>query len=228
MKILLVDDDPLTLEALDACLRSEGFPTLAAKSGTEALALWERHRPNLICLDIMMANMDGYEVCRQIRAKDTVTPILFLSAKKEEIDVVLGFKLGADDFVRKPFGKLELLARIRSVLRRAGGHAPKALCFQMHDLTVYPNELRAERKHHEIELSAREVEILALLHENEGKPVNRDALLNRCWGLDYFPESRTLDQHIATLRKRIERDPTNPQIIETVRGIGYRYRVAHK
>ena len=91
MKILLVDDDPLTLEALDACLRSEGFPTLAAKSGTEALALWERHRPNLICLDIMMANMDGYEVCRQIRAKDTVTPILFLSAKNEEIDVVLGF-----------------------------------------------------------------------------------------------------------------------------------------
>jgi DNA-binding response OmpR family regulator len=151
-------------------------------------------------------------------------PILFLSAKSEEIDVVVGLQLGADDFIRKPFGKHELLARLRAVLRRAQARSQPARRFTMRDLTVYPLELRAERDGTSIDLSPRDAAILALLHEHAGEVVDRDTLLNRCWGLDYFPESRTLDMHIAKLRKRIEADPANPALIETVRGAGYRYR----
>ncbi len=224
MKLLLADDDPITLDALHACVESEGFTALLARDGREALALWEKHRPDLLCLDIMMPEVDGYEVCRRVRASDSQVPVLFLSAKSEEIDVVVGLQLGADDFIRKPFGKHELLARIRSVLRRAQSHAVPARSFVLHDLVVYPRELRAERAGTSVDLSPREVSILELLHERGSEVVDRDTILNRCWGLDYFPESRTLDQHIAKLRKHIEVDPSSPTIIETVRGAGYRHR----
>ena len=224
MKILLADDDPITLDALHACIEPEGFTALLARDGREALVLWEKDRPDLLCLDIMMPQVDGYEVCRRVRASDPQVPVLFLSAKSEEIDVVVGLQLGADDFIRKPFGKHELLARIRAALRRAHARSQPAPHFTMHDLTVYPLELRAERGGTSIDLSPREASILALLHERAGQVVNRDAILNRCWGLDYFPESRTLDMHIAKLRKRIEPDPAAPTLIETVRGVGYRFR----
>ena len=224
MKILLADDDPLTLDGLQASVSPEGFMPLLARDGREALALWERHKPDVLCLDIMMPHVDGYEVCRRVRAADPYVPVLFLSAKSEEIDVVVGLQLGADDFIRKPFGKHELLARIRSVLRRTQSRSQPARSFRMHDLIVYPLELRAERDGREVELSPRECSILSLLHERAGQVVDRDTLLNRCWGLDYFPESRTLDMQIAKLRKRVERNPAEPEIIETVRSAGYRFR----
>jgi DNA-binding response OmpR family regulator len=224
MKLLLADDDPITLDSLGACLEVEGFTTLLARDGRQALQLWEKHRPDLLCLDIMMPDVDGYEVCRCVRATDARVPVLFLSAKSEEIDVVVGLQLGADDFIRKPFGKHELLARIRGALRRTRAAREPARTFVMHDLTVYPRELRAERAGASLDLSPREAAILALLHERAGQVVDRDTLLNRCWGVNYFPESRTLDMHIAKLRKRIELQPENPTIIETVRGAGYRHR----
>ena len=224
MKILLADDDPITLDALHACVEPEGFTALLARDGREALALWQSGRPDLLCLDIMMPHIDGYEVCRRVRAADPQVPVLFLSAKSEEIDVVVGLQLGADDFIRKPFGKHELLARIRAALRRAHARSRPARHFTMHDLTVHPLELRAERAGVSIDLSPREAAILELLHERAGQVVDRDAMLGRCWGLDYFPESRTLDMHIAKLRKRIEPDPVAPTLIETVRGVGYRFR----
>jgi DNA-binding response OmpR family regulator len=224
VKILIADDDPITLEALKDCLLSEGYQPLAAADGAAALELWKAHNPDLLCLDIMMPGIDGYDVCRRVRASDPEVPVIFLSAKSEEIDVVVGLKLGADDFIRKPFGKHELLARIGAVLRRVQSRKPERRSFRMHDLIVYPRELRAERDGAEIELSPREIAILELLHDRVGEVVSRDALLNQCWGIDYWPESRTLDQHIAKLRKRIERDPENPAIIETVRGAGYRHR----
>ena len=224
MTILLADDDPITLDSLKACLEPEGFRALAARHGGEALALWEKHRPDLLCLDIMMPQVDGYEVCRRVRAADAQVPVIFLSAKSEEIDVVVGLQLGADDFIRKPFGKHELLARIRAALRRVHARTNDIRNFAMRDLLVFPRELRAERSGQAIDLSPREAAILELLHERRGQVVDRDTLLNECWGIDYFPESRTLDQHIAKLRKRIETDPANPQIIETIRGVGYRYR----
>ncbi len=194
MKLLLADDDPITLDSLRACVEPEGFSTLLARNGQEALSLWERHRPDLLCLDIMMPQIDGYEVCRRIRAADARVPVLFLSAKNEEIDVVVGLQLGADDFIRKPFGKHELLARIATVLRRARGSSESSRSFALRDLVVWPSELRAERDGVSIDLSPREITILVLLHERAGQVVDRDTLLNRCWGMDYFPESRTLDR----------------------------------
>ena len=223
MKLLLADDDPITLDSLRACVEPEGFVTLLARDGQEAFSLWERHPPDLLCLDIMMPRLDGYEVCRRVRAADAGVPVLFLSAKNEEIDVVVGLQLGADDFIRKPFGKHELLARIAAALRRTRARTEPSLCFAMRDLLVWPGELRAERDGISIDLSPRETAILALLHERAGQVLDRDTILNRCWGLDYFPESRTLDQHIAKLRKRVETRADHP-IIETVRGVGYRFR----
>ena len=224
MKLLLADDDPITLETLEACLVPEGYAVLCARDGKEALELWDKHRPDLLCLDIMMPHVDGYEVCRRVRAADADVPVLFLSAKSEEIDVVVGLQLGADDFVRKPFGKHELLARIRLALRRLQRSNRTPRSFNLHDLVIFPAELRAERGGVSVDLSPREASILSLLHELAGQAVSRDQLLDRCWGIDYFPDSRTLDQHVAKLRKRIEADPANPTIIETVRGVGYRYR----
>jgi DNA-binding response OmpR family regulator len=224
MTILLAEDDPLTLEALDACMRDEGFLTLTAADGKQALELWQAHRPQLLCLDIMMPEIDGFEVCRQVRAADAAVPILFLSAKNEELDVVVGLGLGADDFIRKPFTRAEVMARIRAALRRAHPVNGKGRCFRMADLTVYPDALVAQRQEgREIELTRREVSMLELLHGKAGLPVSRDDFLDVCWGMDYFPDSRTLDQHVLMLRKKIEADPAKPEIIATVRGVGYRY-----
>lgn len=222
MTILLADDDPVTLESLAACLQPEGFRTLLARDGEEALKLWQKHRPDLLCLDIMMPGVDGYEVCRRVRAVEAGVPILFLSAKSEEIDVVVGLRLGADDFVRKPFGKHELIARIGSALRRTQAVKSIAETVQLGPLRVFPAELRAQREDESIDLTPREVSILKLLHERAGQVLSRDTLLDVCWGLEYMPESRTLDQHIAKLRKKIERE--GEEIIETVRGVGYRWR----
>ena len=224
MLILFADDDPVTLDGLQLCAEREGFRVLKARDGQEAWDLWLKHKPDLCCLDVMMPGLDGYEVCRRIRAHDSHAPILFLSAKSEEVDVVVGLQLGADDFVRKPFGRHELLARIRAALRRVQPPSPQRSRFRMGDLVVWPRELRAERGDHRIDLSPREVAILQLLHERAGEAVTRNELLDRVWGADYLPESRTVDQHIARLRKRIERAPEQPQIIETVRNAGYRFQ----
>ena len=222
MTILLADDDPLTLEALAACIADEGFKTLSAADGSQAIELWREHRPQLLCLDIMMPEIDGFEVCRRVRATDSAVPILFLSAKNEEIDVVVGLGLGADDFIRKPFTRSEVMARIRAALRRA---APRddSDHFTLADLTVHPRALTAERHGKTIELTPREVSMLRLLHDHRGEAVSRDAFLDACWGLDYFPDSRTLDQHIFLLRKKIEADPSTPTLIQSVRAVGYRY-----
>lgn len=223
MTILLAEDNAITREALAAVIEDEGYRTLRAANGREALDLWRSHRPQLLCLDIMMPVMDGFEVCRRVRASDATVPILFLSAKNEESDVVVGLGLGADDFIRKPFTVPEVVARIRAALRRSQPADQEEAAFAMGDLTVRPAAFTVERGGRSIPLTAREVSMLCLLHRHAGKPVSRDTFLDQCWGLDYFPDSRTLDQHILMLRKKIEADPAHPAIVETVRGIGYRY-----
>ena len=222
MNILIAEDDPLTLDALAACIESEGYTALRASDGQQAIDLWRAGKPDLLCLDIMMPGVDGYEVCRRVRASDLRVPILFLSAKNQEIDVVVGLDLGADDFIRKPFTRSEVMARIRAALRRS---APRDAAdhFTLADLTIRPRALVAERAGKTIELTPREVSMLRLLHDRRGEPVSRDVFLDTCWGLDYFPDSRTLDQHIFLLRKKIELDPAEPQIIQSVRAVGYRY-----
>lgn len=226
MKVLVAEDDANIRNGLIEVLEKEGYVTVAAADGREALDLYMRERPDFACLDIMMPGADGYEVCREIRRRDSLLPIIFISAKSEEIDRVVGLELGADDFIMKPFGVREVIARIRAVTRRCmatkpRGEAPEP--FTMGDLTVSPSELRARRGETAIDLSLRDVKILALLHERRGHAVDRDMFFNECWGIDYMPNSRTLDQHVAQLRKRIERDPRNPRIIRTVHGVGYRY-----
>lgn len=222
MIVLLAEDDAVTREAVAELLQGEGHEVLAARDGREALAFWQSHRPQLLLLDIMMPHASGYEVCRTIRRDDRRTPVMFLSAKSEEVDVVLGLELGADDFLRKPFGKHELLARVRAVLRRH--EEPRegdALSFG--PWSVHPKRLVARQGGKEVELTVREVKLIALLAKRRGEVVTRDELLNECWGLEYFPESRTLDQHVLNLRKKIEADPAKPLLIETVRGAGYRF-----
>ena len=222
MTILIAEDDPLTLDALATCIESEGFTALRAPDGKQAIDLWRSEKPDLLCLDIMMPHIDGYEVCRRVRASDRTVPILFLSAKNQEIDVVVGLDLGADDFIRKPFTRREVMARIRAALRRRVPEG-ESEHFRLADLTVHPSSLLAKRDGKSIDLTPREVSMLRLLHEHRGEPVSRDAFLDTCWGIDYFPDSRTLDQHILLLRKKIEADPAEPQIIRTVRAVGYRF-----
>ncbi|RYD43958.1 MAG: response regulator transcription factor [Verrucomicrobiaceae bacterium] len=224
MNILIAEDDPLTLDALATCMEHDGFTTLRAADGHEAIQLWRSGKPDLLCLDIMMPGVDGYEVCRRVRESDRGIPILFLSAKNQEIDIVAGLDLGADDFIRKPFTRSEVMARVRAALRRSGSREVSDH-FKIGGITVKPTSLLATRGEKAIELTPREISILRLLHDHRGEPVTRDAFLDTCWGLDYFPDSRTLDQHIFLLRKKIETDPANPRIIQSVRRVGYRYGI---
>jgi two-component system, OmpR family, alkaline phosphatase synthesis response regulator PhoP len=226
MRVLIAEDDDLIRKGLAEILESEGYEPVQARDGREALALFAQAKPDFVCLDIMMPGKSGYDVCREIRARDARVPIVFLSAKSEEIDKVVGLELGADDFIVKPFGVKEVVARIRAVTRRCmAARAPeaRAASFAIGDLEVLPNELRARRGDALIELSLRDVRILECLARNKGKVLTRNMLFNECWGASYFPNSRTLDQHVSKLRRRIELDPKDPQIIKTVHGVGYRY-----
>ena len=230
MKVLIAEDDEHIRNGLAEVLQGEGYQTVVACDGQEAFDLFEQVHPDFICLDIMMPGMDGYEVCRRIRRTDTDVPVIFISAKSEEIDRVVGLELGADDFIMKPFGVREVIARIRAVTRRCMAVKAKGTqretawaSFTLDDLEVLPAELRAHRGDVVIDLSLRDIKILELLYRHKGEVVDRNRFFDVCWGLDYMPNSRTLDQHIAQLRKRIESNPKEPTIIRTVHGVGYRW-----
>lgn len=226
MKVLVVEDDDLIRQGLVEILRQEGYDAREACNGLEALELFARDAPEFVCLDIMMPRMSGYDVCRELRRQAPRLPIIFISAKSEEIDKVVGFELGADDFITKPFGVREVVARIRAVTRRCLGAASPSrepASFRMLDLEVFPAELRARREDQCIELSLRDVRLLEALHHNRGRVMDRQALFTAGWGFEHLPNSRTLDQHISQLRKRIEQDPKSPAIILTVHGVGYRF-----
>jgi len=237
MKVLIAEDDTHTREGLAEILSAEGYRVACARDGREALALFEKEAPDFVCIDIMMPLLNGYDVCRKIRATGATVPIVFISAKSEEIDKVVGLELGADDFIVKPFGVKEVVARVRAITRRclaAGrtelllrsdrdGSAPSPRSFMLGDLEVIPSELRAKRGAEAFDLSLRDVRILELFAQNKGKVLDRNAIYNHGWGGDFYPNSRTLDQHISQLRKRIETDPHSPTLIRTVHGAGYRY-----
>lgn len=227
MKVLIAEDDHYMIDAIVDILEGEGYTTIAAKDGREALDHFFARAPDFVCLDIMMPRLNGYDVCREIRKSGSDVPIIFLSAKSEEIDKVLGLELGADDYIMKPFGMKEFVARLRAISRRYMARRPereRAQVFRMADLDVMPEELRARRADGEvIELSLREVSILSVLYQHRGQVMSRDQLFSACWGGDHYPNSRTLDQHVSQLRKKIERDPKAPEIVLTVRGVGYRF-----
>lgn len=228
MLVLVAEDDPMTRRALVDVLQGEGFVVIQAPDGQAAWELFQQHHPSFVCLDVMMPRLNGYEVCRKIRASDARVPILFLTAKGEEVDKVVGLELGGDDYVVKPFGVQEVLARIRAVARRCLSEAKPSTTspqnpFVMIDLEIHPRELRARRGEEWIDLSLREIKILTVLYQHPGEVIDRNTLMNFAWGQDYLPSSRTLDQHVSQLRKRIEQDPKQPRIVQTVHGVGYRF-----
>lgn len=227
MKILIAEDDHNIRKGMSDLLQQEGYTILQAENGKTALKLFKQDKPDFIILDIMMPEMDGYSVCREIRKLDDDIPILFLSAKDEEIDRVIGLELGADDYMSKPFGIHELRARIKAIAKRYlklkhANHINDEF-FYFGDLTVYPIELCAKRNQQVIELSLREIKIISCLYQHQNQVVTRDMLFDYVWGYDYSPNSRTLDQHISKLRKQIELDPLNPVLIKTIHGFGYRH-----
>ncbi len=226
MKILIVEDDAYTREGLAEIIRREGFQALLAADGNQGMEAFREQNPDLICLDVMMPGKSGFDLCREIRRANAQVPIIFITAKSEEIDTVVGLELGADDYITKPFGKQEVLARIRALLRRSmlnNKRESKPYRFVMKDLEVVPDEMRAYRNGVAIDLGPRDITILEYLFQNQGRVVDRDSLFDAAWGLDYQPNSRSLDQHISQLRKRIETDPHQPGIIKTVHGAGYRF-----
>ncbi len=229
MDVLVAEDDVNILEGVVRLLQKEGYNVRGVKNGALALEEYQKKSPDFIILDIMMPEKSGYDVCREIRQSDAITPIIFLSAKSEEIDKVVGLELGADDFVSKPFGTRELMARVRAISRRTlAKTTPLADSFEMYNITVLPSELRAKKDDIIIDLGPRDIQILTLLFEKQGKVVTRHELFDRCWGTDFAGSSRTLDQHISQLRKKIEDKPKEPQIIETVHGVGYSFRRSEK
>jgi DNA-binding response OmpR family regulator len=222
IKVLVAEDDENIRAGLVDILEGEGYATVAAEDGARALHLFREERPDFVCLDIMMPGMSGYDVCRAIRGEDARVPVVFISAKSEEIDK----ELGADDFIVKPFGVREVVARIRAVTRRClADRAPAELprSFSIGGIEVLPSELRARRGDEVIELSLREVKLLDLFARHRGAVLDRATIFDEVWGASFFPSSRTLDQHIAKLRKKIEVDPKDPRIILTVHGVGYRH-----
>lgn len=238
MKILLAEDDGFTRKGLIDIFEDEGYEVIAAEDGEQAMRLFKEMEPELVVLDIMMPKKNGYDVCRGIRKMDAAVPVIFLSAKTEEIDKVLGLELGADDYISKPFGVREVIARIRAVTRRAlsrsasdhegsaddpGLDGNRNDSFLIGGWKVVPNELKALRGEEEIELSIRDVAILQLFALNKGIVLDRDTIYNAGWGYSHMPNSRTLDQHISQLRKKIESDPKHPEIITTVHSVGYKY-----
>src|SRR5262249_4875498 len=206
-KILIVEDDPHILLGLEEVLKSEEFEVVSCNRGDQALDTVAKQRPTLILLDVMLPGLSGYDICKQLRAKKVTTPILMLTAKGQEIDKVVGLDLGADDYVTKPFGVRELLARIHALLRRgrtsADGKNSEIAAFQIGEATVDPKTFQLKRGKAVEELTAKELKLLQLFHAHPGEVLSRDRLLNEVWGYNYFGTTRTLDQVIVQLRKKL-------------------------
>jgi DNA-binding response OmpR family regulator len=233
IRILVAEDDSNIRTGLIDTLESEGYHATGAADGIEALEMFKQNKFDLVILDIMMPGKSGYDVCREIRSQNEDLPVIILTAKGEEIDKVVGLQLGADDYITKPFGVHELLARISAVLRRyRRSIKPAAQEEKTPDFFIFGSvqidaiQYRAKKKECIIDLSARELELLKYFYSHPNEVLSRDRLLNAVWGIDYFGTTRTLDQHVAQLRKKIEPDPGHPTFITTVHGVGYRYEAS--
>jgi len=222
-KILVVEDEASFSEALEFLLGKEGFSVVTAENGADALKKFDQGGIDLVLLDLMIPEISGTEVCRQIRSKSR-TPIIMLTAKDSEVDKVVGLEIGADDYVTKPYSSRELVARIRAVLRRNSG---EGIDSDPGVMTVGPVRMDIER--HQVSVNGiptslplKEFELLEFLMRNAGRVLTRIQLIDRVWGSDYVGDTKTLDVHIKRLRAKIENDPANPILIQTVRGLGYK------
>jgi DNA-binding response OmpR family regulator len=221
-RILVIEDDPAILRGLADNLKFESYEVLTAADGEAGYRLIQEQKPDLIVLDLMLPKLSGYEVCRKVRDEGVTTPILMLTARGEEGDQVLGLDLGADDYVTKPFSVRELLARIRALLRRT--QPPRALPGELRfeDVVVDFRRYEARKGDRVLEMTRKEFGILRLLAARPGEVVTRDELLNEVWGFENYPTTRTVDNHIATLRAKLENNPSEPRHLLTVHGVGYK------
>lgn len=240
-KILVVDDEAVLVETIAYNLEQAGYQVITAADGASALEATRRETPDLIILDLMLPEMDGLEVCRQLRrdSKTATTPIMMLTAKDDEIDKVVGLEVGADDYVTKPFARRELLARVRALLRRSE-YAPvveerpaqetaQETVRSARDLVAGPIRIdlagrRINCRGQDMELQPKQFDLLTYLVRNRGTVLTRDQLLHNVWGYDYAGDTRTVDVHVRWLREKLEEDPANPKLIQTVRGVGYAFR----
>ncbi len=233
-RVLLVEDDESFVDALVIGLGREGFEVIVARDGNEALKLFASSDPDLVLLDLMLPRLSGIDVCRSIRTKSRV-PIIMVTAKGTEIDTVVGLEVGADDYVTKPYRLRELVARMRAVLRRTppeDERSPSANdsvtseatgVLEVGGIHVDPDRHLVFVRGESVHLRRKEFELLGLLMENAGRLLTREVLIDRVWGSDYFGDTKTLDVHIRRLRNHIEEDPSSPELITTIRGVGYRF-----
>lgn len=224
-RILIIEDEESILMALEDNLRLEGYEVASAEDGEKGLSMAGEQKFDLIILDIMLPKMDGFEVCKQLRKEGIGTPILMLTAKGQEIDKVLGLELGADDYVTKPFSPRELLARIKALLRRARQFQQGTQSFKFGDFEIDFGKYEAKKGGKIVYLTALEFSMLHFLIQNRDKVVSRDAILDEVWGRDVYIQPRTVDKHIGELRKKLEEDPSNPEFILGVRGVGYKFKI---
>jgi two-component system response regulator RegX3 len=221
-RILVVEDEPALIDALEYGLGAEGFDVVAATSGERGLTAFTRERPDLVLLDLMLPDLPGTEVCKRIRATSSV-PIIMLTAKDTEVDKVVGLELGADDYVTKPFSMRELIARVRAVLRRGDREPVKTgAAMEVNGLRLDPDRYEVMVRGAQVDLPPKEFALLELLMRNAGRVLTRDVLIERVWGPDYVGDTKTLDVHIKRLRGRVEKDPREPALILTIRGVGYK------
>nr|XP_061806086.1 sensory transduction protein RegX3-like [Nerophis lumbriciformis] len=225
-RILLVEDDEAMAVALQDGFRYEGHEVIRAADGEEGLTMAQQQQPQILILDVMLPKMTGLEVCKRLRAAGSRLPIIMLTARGQEIDKVLGLKLGADDYVTKPFSFMELMARVKAVLRRSAPDTPGAAnqdsIYQLGEVTVDVARHEASKNGEPLELTPKEFRLLGFFIEHVGEVVSREDLLDAVWGYDTIPFTRTVDTHIAKLRKKIEDDPSDPRHLITVHRLGYK------
>ena len=223
-RILVVEDEESFIDALEVGLKREGFDVVVARNGQEGIDRFDAKTIDVVLLDLMLPKKSGMEVCQAIRLISD-TPIIIVSAKGEEIDMVLMLEIGADDYVTKPYRLRELVARIRAVLRRREGASPalSAEVLQNQEIRLEVDARRCFVRGTEVKLRKKEFALLQLLLENAGRVLTREVLIDRVWGSDYFGDTKTLDVHIKRLRTHIEEDPSSPKLITTIRGVGYRF-----
>ena len=224
-KILVVDDEEHILELISFNLTNNGYKVIKANNGIDAVRLAIEEKPKLILLDLMIPGKDGYDVCREVRSNSEIRniPIIMLTAKSEELDKILGLELGADDYITKPFSVRELLARVKAVLRRFSVVEPESSVWVFGNLKADFEKREIHVKDKKLDLTLKEFVLLEIFIRNIGKILTRDTLLDKIWGYEYIGETRTVDVHIRYLRKKVEEDDKNPKLIETIRGVGYRF-----
>ena len=221
-RILVIEDDPAILRGLADNLKFESYEVFTASDGEAGYRLIKEQKPDLIILDLMLPKLSGYEVCRKVRDEGIKTPIMMLTARGEEGDRVLGLDLGADDYVTKPFSVRELLARVRALLRRTQPSETLPDELRLDDVVVDFRSYEAHKGACLLEMTRKEFGVLRLLAARPGEVVTRDDLLNEVWGYEHYPTTRTVDNHIATLRAKLEKNPSEPRHLLTVHGVGYK------